>query len=46
MGRATLVGRIGEPEDIGGMICVLADPRCSGYITGEVVQINGGMYLD
>lgn len=46
MGRATLLGRIAEPEDIAAMICVLADPRASGYMTGEVVQVNGGLYLD
>ena len=28
------------------MICALADPKVSGYVTGEIVQVNGGLYLD
>jgi NAD(P)-dependent dehydrogenase (short-subunit alcohol dehydrogenase family) len=45
MGAATLVGRIAEPEDISNFICALADRRTSGYVTGQVFQVNGGMYL-
>jgi len=46
MARSTLVGRVAEPEDMANVICALADRRTSGYITGEVVQVNGGLYLD
>ncbi len=46
MGRATLTGRIAEPEQMAAVICALADPMISGFITGEIVQVNGGMYLD
>jgi 3-oxoacyl-[acyl-carrier protein] reductase len=45
MGRATLVGRIAEPADMAHFVCALADPRISGYVTGQVFQVNGGMYL-
>jgi len=45
MGRATLVGRIAEPADMANFVCALADPRISGYVTGQVFQVNGGMYL-
>jgi 3-oxoacyl-[acyl-carrier protein] reductase len=45
MGAATLVGRIAEPEEMAHVICVLADPKISGYITGQVLQVNGGLYL-
>ena len=45
MGRATLTGRIAEPEQMAGFVCALADPRISGYVTGQVLQVNGGMYL-
>jgi 3-oxoacyl-[acyl-carrier protein] reductase len=45
MGRATLVGRIAEPADIANFICALVDPKISGYVTGQVFQVNGGMYL-
>jgi len=45
MGAATLVGRIAEPREIANFICALADPKIAGYVTGQVLQINGGMYL-
>ena len=45
MGAATLVGRIAEPEEMAHVICVLADSKISGYINGQVVQVNGGLYL-
>lgn len=46
MGRATLIGRIGQPEDIAAAVCAIADPKIFGYATGEVFQVNGGLYLD
>ena len=45
MGRATLVGRVAEPSDMAHFVCALADPKISGYVTGQVFQVNGGMYL-
>jgi len=45
MGRGTLTGRIAQPEEMAAVICALADPRISGYITGQVLQVNGGLYL-
>lgn len=45
MAAATLVGRVAEPEDIACFVCALADPRISGYATGQVFQVNGGLYL-
>jgi len=45
MGAATLTGRIAEPEEIAAFVCVLADPKASGYMSGQVIQVNGGMYL-
>lgn len=45
MGRATLVGRIAEPDDMANFVCALADPKISGYVTGQVMAVNGGMYL-
>ncbi len=46
MSRATLVGRVAEPADIAAVVCMLADPKISGYISGQVIPANGGMYLD
>lgn len=38
------VGRIGQPEDIANAVAFLASEK-SGFITGQVVHCNGGMYL-
>ena len=37
-------GRLGEPEEIARVVVFLADPD-SGYITGEMYGINGGLYM-
>src|SRR5512133_2249100 len=38
------VGRLGEPDEIARVVEFLADPD-SGYITGEMYGINGGLYM-
>lgn len=38
------VGRLGEPDEVARVVEFLADPA-SGYITGEVYGINGGLYM-
>lgn len=40
----TMLGRLGEPEEIGEVIAFLASDRAS-YITGTVIDVNGGMRL-
>jgi acetoacetyl-CoA reductase len=37
-------GRLGKPEEVARVVEFLADPD-SGYITGEVYGINGGLYM-
>lgn len=37
------VNRFGNPEEVAHAVAFLASPD-SGYITGEVLSINGGMY--
>jgi 3-oxoacyl-[acyl-carrier protein] reductase len=37
------VNRFGEPEEVAHAVAFFASPK-SGYITGEVLSINGGMY--
>ena len=38
------LGRIGTPEDVAGAVCFLASEEAS-YITGHVLNINGGMLM-
>jgi acetoacetyl-CoA reductase len=38
------VGRLGEPDEVARMVEFLADPD-SGYITGQIFSVNGGMYM-
>jgi len=45
MAAATLTGRIAKPEEMASVVCALADPRIFGYATGQVFQVNGGLYL-
>lgn len=45
-GRATLVGRIAEPEEMAATVCAIADGKLFGYTTGQVFAANGGLRLD
>ena len=40
----TPVGRLGKPEEIADAVVFLASPR-AGYVTGQVLAVNGGMYM-
>ena len=39
------LGRLGDPEEVADLILFLASDR-GGYITGEIIDINGGMVMD
>ncbi|MBN8225605.1 MAG: 3-oxoacyl-ACP reductase FabG [Xanthomonadales bacterium] len=38
------LGRLGEPADIARAVAFLAGPD-AGYVTGETLHVNGGMYM-
>jgi 3-oxoacyl-[acyl-carrier protein] reductase len=38
------LGRLGAAEDIAHAVAFLASPQ-AGYITGETLHVNGGMYM-
>ena len=39
------VGRLGRPQDVADLVTFLASEH-AGYITGEVVDLNGGFLID
>jgi len=44
MKKAIPLGRFGTIEDVASAVVFLASPD-SGYITGQVIHVNGGMYM-
>ena len=38
------MGRLGKPEEIASAVTYLVSPE-AGYITGQVIDINGGLYI-
>jgi 3-oxoacyl-[acyl-carrier protein] reductase len=38
------LGRLGSPDDVAGAVCFLASDEAA-YITGQVIAVNGGMYM-
>lgn len=39
------MGRFALPEDVAPSFLFLASHACSGYITGQVLNVNGGQYM-
>jgi 2-hydroxycyclohexanecarboxyl-CoA dehydrogenase len=44
MGRMVPLGRAGTPDDIAAACSFLCSEQ-AGYITGQVIGVNGGMYI-
>ena len=36
--------RLGTPEECAGLLLFLASDRMSSYITGQIIEINGGQF--
>lgn len=45
MRKTIVMGRIGEPQECVGAYVFLASPAMSGYITGQVIEVNGGQLM-
>ena len=42
LGHKTVMGRVGQPEEIAQTILYLADPQKSGFMTGHAMVVDGG----
>ncbi|WP_130734066.1 SDR family NAD(P)-dependent oxidoreductase [Flavobacterium sp. J27] len=40
----TALGRVGEPEDIGGVVAFICSPE-AGWMNGQRIELSGGMML-
>jgi len=38
------LGRVGKPEDVAAAVVYLAGPA-AGYVTGQVLRVNGGLFM-
>jgi len=45
MGKAVPLRRIGEPEDVAGIVCFLASDEAS-FITGQTISVSGGLAMN
>ena len=44
--RASIpMGRVGTPEECVGAFLYLASEQLSGYVTGQILEVNGGQYM-
>jgi len=43
--KITPIGRVGQPEEIADAVTFLLSEKAS-YITGETINVNGGMWMD
>ena len=43
--RATLLGKVAEPEELAATVIGIVCPKISGYTTGQIFAANGGMYM-
>jgi 3-oxoacyl-[acyl-carrier protein] reductase len=39
------MNRLGTPDECTGTFLYLASDAMSGYVTGQIVEVNGGQYM-
>ncbi len=39
------LGRTGVPDDCVGAVLFLACPGLSGFVTGQIIEVNGGQIM-
>jgi 3-oxoacyl-[acyl-carrier protein] reductase len=39
------MNRVGTAEEVAGTFVFLASDELSGYVTGQVIEVNGGQYM-
>jgi 3-oxoacyl-[acyl-carrier protein] reductase len=42
---ATALGKFGTAEDVAGAILFLASDVTAGHMTGQVIGVDGGLYM-
>jgi 3-oxoacyl-[acyl-carrier protein] reductase len=45
MRKSVHLGRVGTPEDCVWPVLFLASDEMSGYVTGQILHVNGGQYM-
>jgi 3-oxoacyl-[acyl-carrier protein] reductase len=45
MRKTVPMGRLGQPEDCVGAYLFLASDALSGYVTGQIIEVNGGQLM-
>ena len=45
MRKTIPMGRVGKPEDCVGAYLFLASEMLSGYLIGQVIEVNGGQLM-
>ena len=45
MRQSIPMGRLGTVDECVGVFLYLASEKLSGYVTGQIIEVNGGQYM-